>query len=61
MELMNGHQNNEKMLFHGTREESISHINQNGFNRSYAGKNGIITGMISVLAFAVLHQPLWLN
>ncbi|XP_047012139.1 poly(ADP-ribose) polymerase family member 14-related sequence 1 isoform X2 [Ictalurus punctatus] len=44
MELMNGHQNNEKMLFHGTREESISHINQNGFNRSYAGKNAAAYG-----------------
>lgn len=42
MDQMNGHQNNEKMLFHGTREDSISHINQNGFNRSYAGKNGML-------------------
>ncbi|XP_026789921.3 poly(ADP-ribose) polymerase family member 14-related sequence 1 isoform X1 [Pangasianodon hypophthalmus] len=44
MEQMNGHQNNEKMLFHGTREESINHINQNGFNRSYAGKNAAAYG-----------------
>lgn len=43
MEQRNGHQNNETMLFHGTREDTISHINQNGFNRSYAGKNGMTT------------------
>ncbi|KAK3568803.1 hypothetical protein QTP86_017403 [Hemibagrus guttatus] len=44
MEQMNGHLNNEKTLFHGTREDSINHINQNGFNRSYAGKNATAYG-----------------
>ncbi|KAI5107509.1 poly [ADP-ribose] polymerase 14 [Silurus meridionalis] len=44
MDQMNGHQNNEKMLFHGTRQDSINHINQNGFNRSYAGKNAAAYG-----------------
>ncbi|TSM60565.1 Poly [ADP-ribose] polymerase 14 [Bagarius yarrelli] len=44
MEQKNGHQNNEKLLFHGTREESISQINENGFNRSYAGKNAASYG-----------------
>lgn len=40
MEKKNGHQNNEKRLFHGTNEQTIGHINNSGFNRSYAGKNG---------------------
>lgn len=40
MEQKNGHQNNEKILFHGTSEDTLSIINENGFNRSYAGKNG---------------------
>lgn len=40
MEMKNGHQNNERRLFHGTSQPTIDHINHNGFNRSYAGKNG---------------------
>lgn len=40
MEQKNGHQNNERNLFHGTSEETIATINSHGFNRSYAGKNG---------------------
>ncbi|XP_053352525.1 poly(ADP-ribose) polymerase family member 14-related sequence 1 isoform X2 [Clarias gariepinus] len=44
MEKKNGHQNNEKMLFHGTREDSINHINHSGFNRSYAGLNAAAYG-----------------
>ncbi|CAB1350326.1 unnamed protein product, partial [Coregonus sp. 'balchen'] len=39
MELRNGHQKNEKRLFHGTCHTTIDHINNHGFNRSYAGKN----------------------
>lgn len=31
---------NEQQLFHGTDAGSVPHVNQNGFNRSYAGKNG---------------------
>ena len=31
---------NEKQLFHGTDVSSMEKINVNGFNRSYAGKNG---------------------
>ena len=31
---------NERQLFHGTDSESAKKINANGFNRSYAGKNG---------------------
>ncbi|XP_051998367.1 LOW QUALITY PROTEIN: protein mono-ADP-ribosyltransferase PARP14-like [Xyrauchen texanus] len=44
MERKNGHQNNEKRLFHGTCEKTIMHINKNGFNRSYAGKNAAAYG-----------------
>ncbi|KAM4609063.1 poly(ADP-ribose) polymerase family member 14-related sequence 1 [Polymixia lowei] len=44
MEQRNGHQNNEKRLFHGTCYTTINHINQNGFNRSYAGKNAAAFG-----------------
>lgn len=40
MDQKNGHQNNEKRLFHGTAEDTVQKINAKGFNRSYAGKNG---------------------
>ncbi|CAJ1078796.1 protein mono-ADP-ribosyltransferase PARP14-like isoform X4 [Xyrichtys novacula] len=39
MEQRNKHQNNEKRLFHGTSGDTVDHINEHGFNRSYAGKN----------------------
>ncbi|XP_030198904.1 protein mono-ADP-ribosyltransferase PARP14-like isoform X1 [Gadus morhua] len=44
MEARNGHQNNEKRLFHGASSTSIQDINQYGFNRSYAGKNAAYYG-----------------
>ena len=31
---------NERWLFHGTKESAISHINQTNFNRSLRGQNG---------------------
>ncbi|NXH42078.1 PAR14 polymerase, partial [Dicaeum eximium] len=37
MDKKNGHSNNERLLFHGTSQESITFINKHGFNRSYAG------------------------
>lgn len=40
MDEKNGHERNESQLFHGTEASSILHLNSNGFNRSYAGKNG---------------------
>lgn len=40
MEVRNGHQNNERKLFHGACHTTIDKINELGFNRSYAGKNG---------------------
>ncbi|CAJ1078797.1 protein mono-ADP-ribosyltransferase PARP14-like isoform X3 [Xyrichtys novacula] len=44
MEQRNKHQNNEKRLFHGTSEDTVDHINEHGFNRSYAGKNAAFYG-----------------
>uniref|UniRef100_UPI0037E7907B poly(ADP-ribose) polymerase family member 14-related sequence 1 isoform X1 n=1 Tax=Semicossyphus pulcher TaxID=241346 RepID=UPI0037E7907B len=44
MEQRNGHQNNEKRLFHGTSEDTVAYINEHGFNRSYAGKNAACYG-----------------
>ncbi|XP_066046403.1 protein mono-ADP-ribosyltransferase PARP14-like isoform X1 [Chamaea fasciata] len=37
MDKKNGHINNERLLFHGTSRESLTLINEYGFNRSYAG------------------------
>ncbi|KAG9271270.1 poly ADP-ribose polymerase 14 [Astyanax mexicanus] len=42
MEIKNGHQNNEKRLFHGTREDSMMHINHSTYfalNASYSAHN----------------------
>ncbi|XP_036907371.1 protein mono-ADP-ribosyltransferase PARP15 isoform X1 [Sturnira hondurensis] len=44
MDMKNGHMDNERILFHGTDADSVPHINQHGFNRSYAGKNAISYG-----------------
>uniref|UniRef100_A0A3P8S937 Poly [ADP-ribose] polymerase n=1 Tax=Amphiprion percula TaxID=161767 RepID=A0A3P8S937_AMPPE len=44
MEVRNGHQNNERRLFHGTCGTTVTTINELGFNRSYAGKNAACYG-----------------
>ncbi|XP_028446175.1 poly(ADP-ribose) polymerase family member 14-related sequence 1 isoform X1 [Perca flavescens] len=44
MEQRNNHQNNERRLFHGTCHTTVNHINEHGFNRSYAGKNAACYG-----------------
>uniref|UniRef100_A0A668UKH0 Poly [ADP-ribose] polymerase n=1 Tax=Oreochromis aureus TaxID=47969 RepID=A0A668UKH0_OREAU len=44
MEVRNGHQNNERRLFHGTCDTTVPIINDRGFNRSYAGKNAASYG-----------------
>ncbi|KAM6934529.1 poly(ADP-ribose) polymerase family member 14-related sequence 1 [Xenentodon cancila] len=44
LELRNKHQNNEKLLFHGTCESTATTINEHGFNRSYAGTNAACYG-----------------
>ncbi|XP_036821096.1 protein mono-ADP-ribosyltransferase PARP15 [Oncorhynchus mykiss] len=35
---------NERRLFHGTSHTNVAHINDHGFNRSYAGKNDALYG-----------------
>ncbi|NXK13240.1 PAR14 polymerase, partial [Herpetotheres cachinnans] len=37
MDNKNGNKDNERLLFHGTSKESLTLINNRGFNRSYAG------------------------
>uniref|UniRef100_A0A8B9GIL0 Poly [ADP-ribose] polymerase n=1 Tax=Amazona collaria TaxID=241587 RepID=A0A8B9GIL0_9PSIT len=37
MDNKNGNKNNERCLFHGTSKNSLTLINNGGFNRSYAG------------------------
>uniref|UniRef100_G1LE19 Poly [ADP-ribose] polymerase n=1 Tax=Ailuropoda melanoleuca TaxID=9646 RepID=G1LE19_AILME len=44
MDMKNGHTDNERVLFHGTDADSVPYVNQHGFNRSYAGKNGAAYG-----------------
>ncbi|KAM4615976.1 protein mono-ADP-ribosyltransferase PARP14-like isoform 2-T2 [Polymixia lowei] len=46
----NKHRNNEKQLFHGTNSDSIDRINNQGFNRSYAGAHGAMYGNGSYFA-----------
>ncbi|XP_004675217.1 PREDICTED: poly [ADP-ribose] polymerase 14 [Condylura cristata] len=44
MDAKNNNAVNEKLLFHGTDADSVPHVNRNGFNRSYAGKNAVAYG-----------------
>ncbi|KAM5276355.1 protein mono-ADP-ribosyltransferase PARP14 [Hipposideros larvatus] len=44
MDDKNKHIRNERQLFHGTDAGSLPHVNQLGFNRSYAGKNAVAFG-----------------
>ncbi|NXJ64588.1 PAR14 polymerase, partial [Rostratula benghalensis] len=44
MDNKNGHTNNERFLFHGTSKESLTLINNHGFNRSYAGMHAASFG-----------------
>ncbi|XP_053554015.1 protein mono-ADP-ribosyltransferase PARP14-like [Bombina bombina] len=44
MDNKNGNTNNEKQLFHGTDPNTVKQVNQNGFNRSFAGKNAAAYG-----------------
>ena len=42
-----GHQN-ELWLFHGTSPDTLDKINNQGFNRSFAGKNGMLIDVKSL-------------
>ncbi|XP_040897571.1 protein mono-ADP-ribosyltransferase PARP14-like isoform X2 [Toxotes jaculatrix] len=50
LEKKNKHNNNEKLLFHGTAASAIELINNKGFNRSYAGTHGAMYGNGSYFA-----------
>ncbi|XP_043106140.1 protein mono-ADP-ribosyltransferase PARP14 [Puntigrus tetrazona] len=50
LEDKNKHKNNEKLLFHGTGSDKTDHINNHGFNRSFAGMNGAMYGNGSYFA-----------
>ena len=52
MEAANGpNAGNEQLLWHGTSVETVPHVNNDGFNRSYCGKNGIITPLLHFSMF----------
>uniref|UniRef100_F6PTL6 Poly [ADP-ribose] polymerase n=2 Tax=Monodelphis domestica TaxID=13616 RepID=F6PTL6_MONDO len=44
MDEQNPQAKNERCLFHGTDVDSLSHVNSQGFNRVYAGKNATAYG-----------------
>ena len=46
-----GHQN-ERWLFHGTSPDTLDKINNQGFNRSFAGKNGMFID-VKLLCYTV--------
>ncbi|XP_016055419.1 PREDICTED: poly [ADP-ribose] polymerase 14 [Miniopterus natalensis] len=52
----NGNTQNEKLLFHGTDAGSLPHVNQNGFNRSYAGKNAVAYGKGTYFAVSAQYS-----
>uniref|UniRef100_A0A8C5WDM2 Poly [ADP-ribose] polymerase n=1 Tax=Leptobrachium leishanense TaxID=445787 RepID=A0A8C5WDM2_9ANUR len=57
----NGNTNNENRLFHGTDHDSVSKINKNGFNRSYAGRHAAVYGNGTYFAvnaqYSVSYSP----
>ncbi|XP_029915316.1 protein mono-ADP-ribosyltransferase PARP14-like isoform X2 [Myripristis murdjan] len=56
MEEKNKHKNNEKQLFHGTGSNSIDLINNQGFNRSYAGTHAAMYGNGSYFALTASYS-----
>ncbi|KAJ8252795.1 hypothetical protein GJAV_G00205670 [Gymnothorax javanicus] len=56
MDHQNGHQNNERRLFHGMSQPTIQHINHRGFNRSYAGKNAAVLGKGTYFAVSASYS-----
>ena len=50
-----GHQN-ERRLFHGTSADTCPKVNQSGFNRSFAGKNGNQIILLTVHLLKVQHK-----
>ncbi|EHB00950.1 Poly [ADP-ribose] polymerase 14 [Heterocephalus glaber] len=56
MDGKNGQVINEKLLFHGTDVDSVPHVNGNGFNRSYAGKNAVAYGKGTYFAVSASYS-----
>ncbi|XP_018430392.1 PREDICTED: poly [ADP-ribose] polymerase 15-like, partial [Nanorana parkeri] len=52
----NGRSDNERLLFHGTDAKTIEHVNKNGFNRSYAGKNDAKIGKGTYFAAEAIYS-----
>ncbi|KAM9380258.1 protein mono-ADP-ribosyltransferase PARP14 [Phaethornis superciliosus] len=52
----NGNTNNERLLFHGTNKETITLINNHGFNRSYAGAHAANYGKGSYFAIDAAYS-----
>ncbi|XP_036600566.1 protein mono-ADP-ribosyltransferase PARP14-like [Trichosurus vulpecula] len=56
MDKQNKHTKNERRLFHGTDTDSVSYVNSQGFNRSYAGKNAAAWGKGTYFAVSALNS-----
>ncbi|XP_072469894.1 protein mono-ADP-ribosyltransferase PARP14-like [Notamacropus eugenii] len=56
MDNQNKHKNNERCLFHGTDIYSVSHINSQGFNRSYVGKHAAAWGKGTYFAVSAQYS-----
>ncbi len=56
LEDKNKHKNNEKLLFHGTGPDKTDQINHHGFNRSFAGMNGISQIQYALLKIKALKR-----
>ena len=50
---------NERWLWHGTSSDTHDKINTQGFNRSFAGKNGIILFSMSLYHFVLNSYSIW--
>jgi hypothetical protein len=53
-----GHQN-ERSLFHGAAVDTCPKINQNGFNRSFAGKNGNNNDAIIIVMIMLIYYTIY--
>lgn len=60
LEVTNKHNNNEKLLFHGTVLKAVDLINKQGFNRSYAGTHGMVEYSLHEPA-KILEQLQWFD
>ncbi|OCT60889.1 protein mono-ADP-ribosyltransferase PARP14 [Xenopus laevis] len=52
----NNSTNNDMQLFHGSDPNTIQNVNQNGFNRSYAGRNAACYGNGTYFAVDALYS-----